>query len=305
VGVPLRVVKEDRPGLSHARRRGFDEARYGIISYVDDDNWLEKTWVRAAAELMEKHSNVGACGGQGEAVCEVTAPAWFNGLEGGYAVGQQAPKAGDVAWTRGFLWGAGLTVRREALAQLFNGGFCSALEDRSGRTLSSGGDSELCLAMRLAGWRLYYEPELRFKHFIPAGRLKWSYVRQLHRGFGQSKPVLDVYRKAHLAGHRKGNLRNHWTWQAMRILRSILSEHSRILKRFHLAMEGEREVLALENKIGSLVEVLNLRGELARIEGRVKCARWRSKLVGSAGNEYLISAHPLQSQQSVALPVGN
>src|SRR5689334_8418509 len=108
--VPLRVVKEERPGLSHARRRGFDEARYGIISYVDDDNWLESSWVRVAAELMEKHSNIGACGGQSEAVCEVPAPAWFNGLEGSYAVGHQAPKAGDVAWMRGFLWGAGLTV---------------------------------------------------------------------------------------------------------------------------------------------------------------------------------------------------
>src|SRR5262245_60915563 len=127
VPVPLRVVKEERPGLSHARRRGFDEAQYGIISYVDDDNWLAKTWVRVAAELMEKHSNLGACGGQSEAVCEVAAPAWFNETQCSYAVGQQAAKAGDIAWTRGFLWGAGLTVRREALAQLFDGGFRSAL----------------------------------------------------------------------------------------------------------------------------------------------------------------------------------
>jgi glycosyltransferase involved in cell wall biosynthesis len=291
VTVPLRVVKEERPGLSHARRRGFDEARYGIISYVDDDNWLEKTWVRVAAELMEKHPHVGACGGQSEAVCEVTAPAWFNEFEGNYAVGLQAPKPGDVAWTRGFLWGAGLTVRREALGQLFDGGFCSALEDRSGHTLSSGGDSELCLAMRLAGRKLYYEPEMRFKHFIPEGRLKWNYLRRLHRGFGRSKPVLGVYQKAHLAEQRDKRFRNHWTRQAMRILRSILSEHRHTLKRFHLPLEGEREVLALENKIGSLGELLNLRGKLALIEDRIKNAQWRIKLGGSASNECLTSAH--------------
>jgi glycosyltransferase involved in cell wall biosynthesis len=303
--VPLRVVKEVRPGLSHARRRGFDEARYGIISYVDDDNWLEKTWVRVAAELMEKHSNVGACGGQSEAMCEVVAPAWFSAVEGSYAVGQQAPKAGDIGWTRGFLWGAGLTVRREALAQLFDGGFCSALEDRSGQTLSSGGDSELCFAMRLAGWRLYYEPEMRFKHFIPEGRLNWNYVRRLHRGFGRSKPVLGVYGKAHLAQQRDKQFRNHWTWQAMRLLRSVLSEHSQTLKRFHLPLEGEREVLALENKIGQLVELLNLRGKLARIEKRIKNARWRRNPASSASNEYLTSAHSVRSQPAVALTVGN
>ncbi len=293
---PLRVTREERPGLSHARRRGFDEARCGIISYVDDDNWLEKTWVRVAAELMEKHSNVGASGGQSEAVCEVAAPVWFKDFEGSYAVGPQAPQAGDVAWTRGFLWGAGLTVRRDALAQLFNNGFCSALEDRSGQTLSSGGDTELCLAMRLAGWRLYYEPEMRFKHFIPEGRLRWDYLRRLHRGFGRSKPVLGVYQKAHLAEQRDRSFRNHWTRRAMRILRSILSEHRHTLKRFHLPLEGEREVLALENKIGSLVELLNLRGKLALIEDRIENAQWRSKLDRSASNECLTSARSLQPQ---------
>jgi hypothetical protein len=220
-------------------------------------------------------------------------------------VGQQAPKAGDVTWTRGFLWGAGLTVRREALAQLFDGGFCSALGDRNGQTLSSGGDSELCFAMRLAGWRLYYEPQMRFKHFIPEGRLKWNYVRRLHRGFGRSKPVLGVYGKAHLAEQRDKGFRNHWTWQAMRLLRSILSEHGRTLREFHLPLEGGREVLALENKIGQLVELLNLRGKLALIENRIKSAQWRSKSEGSASNEYLTSAHSLQSQQSIALTVGN
>lgn len=295
----LRVVSEERPGLSHARRRGFNEARYGIISYVDDDNWLEKTWVRVASELMERHSDVGACGGQSEAVCEVAAPAWFNEFEGSYAVGPQASKAGDVAWTRGFLWGAGLTVRREALAQLFDGGFCSALQDRSGHTLSSGGDSELCLAMRLAGWRLYYEPEMRFKHFIPEERLKWNYLRRLHRGFGRSKPVLGIYGKAHLAERRA---KNHWTRQATRILRSILSEHGHTLRRFHLPLEGEREVLALENKIGSLVELLSLRGRLTLIEERIKSAQWRSKSADGASNECLPFAPSLQPQ---VLQVGN
>jgi glycosyltransferase involved in cell wall biosynthesis len=301
--VPLRVTKEELPGLSHARRRGFSEARYGIISYVDDDNSLEATWVRVAAELMEKHPNLGACGGQSEAVCEAAPPGWFDAHKASYAVGQQAPKEGDVTATRGFLWGAGLTARREALAQLFDRGFFSVLEDRNGHILSSGGDSELCLALRLAGWRLYYEPALRFTHFIPAERLKWSYLRRLHRGFGRSKPVLELYRKEHFAEQRDKGFRKHWAWQAMRILRSILSEHRRTLKRFYLPLEGESEVLALENKIGRLVELLKLRSKLALIETQIRSAQWRGKPALSASN--LASAHGLQSQESVALPVGN
>jgi hypothetical protein len=154
--------------------------------------------------------------------------------------------------------------------------------------------------MRLAGWRLYYEPEMRFKHFIPEGRLKWNYLRRLHRGFGRSKPVLGIYGKAHL-GER--GAKNHWTRQAMRLLRSILSEHGRTLRRFHLPLEGEREVLALENKIGQLVELLNLRGKLAIIEERISGAHWRRKSATCVSTEHL--THSLQSQQSVALTVGN
>ena len=83
----------------------------------------------------------------------------------------------------------------------------------------------------------------------------------------------------------------------MRILRSILSEHSQTLKRFHLPLEGEREVLAIENKIGSLVELLNLRGKLALIGERIRSAQWRSKSGGGVSNEYLASEHSLQSQR--------
>ena len=303
--VPLRVVKEERRGLSCARRRGFEEARYEIISYVDDDNWLEPNWVRVAAEVMEKHASVGACGGQSEAVCEVAPPAWFDAQKGSYAVGAQAPKAGDVAWTRGFLWGAGLTVRREALAKLFDRGFCFALEDRSGRTLSSGGDSELCLALRLAGWRLYYEPEMRFKHFIPEGRLTWNYLRRLHRGFGRSKPVLELYRKAHLVEQRDEVFRKHWTWQVMRAVRSIIFEHGPTFGRFHLPSEGESEVLALESKIGRLIELLRLRGRLAELEEQIRSAKWRIKAGPSAMDGCLVSGYSLDSQQAVPTPVWN
>jgi glycosyltransferase involved in cell wall biosynthesis len=37
------VVQETRLGLSYARERAFDEARYDIISFIDDDNWVTPT----------------------------------------------------------------------------------------------------------------------------------------------------------------------------------------------------------------------------------------------------------------------
>ena len=75
-------------------------------------------------------------------------------------------------------------------------GFSAGLADRTGTSISSGGDSELCLALRLAGWRLSYDPRLRLRHYLPSSRLEWDYLRRLRRAFGASSVVLDAYRFA-------------------------------------------------------------------------------------------------------------
>ena len=38
----LRIVKEPMLGLSNARARGFQEARYEYMVLCDDDNWLDE-----------------------------------------------------------------------------------------------------------------------------------------------------------------------------------------------------------------------------------------------------------------------
>lgn len=42
----VRVVREDRPGLVHARNRGFDAATTDIIGRIDADTTLPETWVQ-------------------------------------------------------------------------------------------------------------------------------------------------------------------------------------------------------------------------------------------------------------------
>ena len=37
--VKLHVVHESQLGLSNARWRGFSQARYEVVSFIDDDNW--------------------------------------------------------------------------------------------------------------------------------------------------------------------------------------------------------------------------------------------------------------------------
>src|SRR5437016_2123314 len=66
----LSVLREPEPGLSHARRRGFDEAKYEIVCFIDDDNWVSTDWVETISRVMSEHPDVGACGGFAEAACD-------------------------------------------------------------------------------------------------------------------------------------------------------------------------------------------------------------------------------------------
>ena len=71
----LRVVSEPKLGLAFARARGIDEARGEIISFVDDDNWLCRTWVQTVCDVMRSHPEVAALGGIIEPAFETTRPA--------------------------------------------------------------------------------------------------------------------------------------------------------------------------------------------------------------------------------------
>src|SRR4051812_3506356 len=43
--IVLRVIDEPVPGLNNARKRGVEEAKYDIIIFCDDDNWLDKNFI--------------------------------------------------------------------------------------------------------------------------------------------------------------------------------------------------------------------------------------------------------------------
>ncbi len=190
---PLRVVSEPKAGLSNARHRAIMEAQYDIIGFIDDDNWVCDDWIQTASRTMSSHPEAGACGGPSEPVFESSPPEWFPRFSACYAVGDQASAEGDVTETRGWLWGAGLCLRRKALLQLFSDGFTPLLSDRKGKQLTSGGDNELCYALIMAGWRVWYNPSLKLSHFLPKERLTSDYLKRWFAGAGASSVLAGIY----------------------------------------------------------------------------------------------------------------
>ena len=173
----LRVVHEPKLGLSHARARAFDEARYEYMVLCDDDNWLSADYAALMFEIMETRAQVGAVGGYGMLVCEEEPPSRL--LLQAFPAGPQGAATGPAREMRVF--GAGCGIRYSAWRHLQGVGFSSLLTDRWGAALSSGGDYELCLALAILGYEIWYDERLKFIHCIGKERLQWSYFARYAR----------------------------------------------------------------------------------------------------------------------------
>jgi glycosyltransferase involved in cell wall biosynthesis len=274
----LRVVAESEPGLSHARIRGIREARYQVISFVDDDNWLSPTWIKRVHGIFAEHAEVGACGGRIEAVCEVPPPAWFQSVQGQYAVGQHYDATGDITNTAGtLLCGAGLSLRTAAVRILLEQGFVFMMSGRKGGRLTAGEDTELCFALRASGWKFWYDSELLLRHFIPETRLQWSYALALKRGIGGSSALFDLYLFALNGPPFSGypGWKKKWSFQLLKALGRFIQ----IALAHPLAClfkpKGSRWVLELESMKCRLSALMELRSRYQEVQEEIRQAAWR------------------------------
>lgn len=275
--VPYKILFQSVPGLSSARKMGLDNSQFEYVIFCDDDNRLDKNYVNLSFEIMEINKKIGALGGYSEAVADGILPEWFERYQQNYAVGPQSETCGDITWTQGSLWGAGIIMRRSALAELFSNGYQSLLSDRIKDRLASGGDIELCYALRLAGWKIWYEPGLKLKHYIKPERLNWKYLRQLNRGFGAQKVVFDAYLKVLEPESKNLNqsFKMKWHFQLIKLLSKFRSYGFRKLIRFHDPFVGDPEILRIEKSLGRLKELIKVRGRYdSRIQS-VRNATWR------------------------------
>lgn len=258
------MVEEPARGLSNARRRALMEARYDLVSFIDDDNWVRPDWAAVALGVLTNNPNIGACGGASEAAFESPPPEWFSRYQGNFAVGEQHSQPGDVTHLPNALWGAGLTLRKEAWIQSEQAGHRFTLSDRKGSSLTSGGDQELCFHFALSGWRLWYEPRLRLKHYMPAGRLEWRYLRRLLRGAGWSSPWLEPYREA--LGQRKYLS---WRQEVTHVVVALLRNPVRLARCCLSVGEGRHETAIHELLWGRLLGLVAGRAAIAQLRARL------------------------------------
>jgi glycosyltransferase involved in cell wall biosynthesis len=183
----LRVTIEPKQGLTQARLRGVLESRAPVVVFVDDDNLLTSDYLSNVLASFTAEPQLGAIGGRIDPVWEGgSPPLWMNEFFGLLALRDLGEKRITEALGSPPVYppcspvGAGMAVRREALATWIEAASTGlSASDRTGSSLTSGGDNDIVLHILRAGWKVGYEPKLRMQHIIPENRLDPSYLGRL------------------------------------------------------------------------------------------------------------------------------
>jgi glycosyltransferase involved in cell wall biosynthesis len=265
---PMRIVDEPTPGLSYARERGIATSQYDILVCLDDDNWLADDYLCLASEIMARTPDIGALGGRIDPAFEKEPPDWFFQMQSEYAVGPQSQLSGDITKGKCHLAGAGMVLRKTAFLELKEQGFDFILRGRTGSQLTSGEDTELCFALALSGYRIWYDDRLRLVHFIPATRLVLPFVYNLIRNNELSAPVIACYETAlreakPTAWHiYYSGLRKRSGWMTKSLMKFLLGRQQWIVCRFAL-LQWWQSLLNLSEALrvyrGHFSQILRLR----------------------------------------------
>ena len=262
--IPFQIVDESEPGLSYARKKGYDSSKYEYLLLVDDDNWLAPSYIQTVFDLFESLPDVGIVGGLGEPEFEVDPPKWFDEFAFCYALGEQATVKENETWAEAdLIYGAGLAMRMSAYQMLVDAGYKSILSDRKGGALISGGDTELCMAMRLGPYRLIYDNRLKFKHLMPKGRINWNYLKKLTLGFGRSTVKTQIYIH-YLLGHQLPNMNLRfplWLDRILNLAKEFPTHWKHALFGILTSKEGDHKYMAFLGWKGRMAELFELKDQ--------------------------------------------
>ena len=184
--LPVRLVAEARPGLSHARNRALTEQRGTHLIFIDDDVTVPPAWLLAYAEGFARYPQAAFFGGpivpdapavsaDNLAMVREVMPGVISALE---------PACGEIVLTQQSKlepWGANMAFRRStAEGHLFDAG----LGHRSGNPGGLGEDTAFIKALLAEGCTGVWLPQAHVTHHVSAARFSRRNISRYCREVG-------------------------------------------------------------------------------------------------------------------------
>lgn len=191
-----RHFREEKLGLTPARLRAIEEAQSNLLLFVDDDNILDKDYLRNALRIAASHPFLGVFGAATiEPEFELQPPPEFES----YLVMLALRREGKDVWSNDLEfrspkpYGAGLCVTRKTAEAFAYKTKCDGRRLRLGRKgsqLASCEDLDIAYAAVELGLGYGIFAALKLIHLISAARVDERYLLRLQSSMAESHTLL-------------------------------------------------------------------------------------------------------------------
>jgi glycosyltransferase involved in cell wall biosynthesis len=187
-GPEVRMVREEKLGISHARNRAVKEARGEYIIFIDDDETPDTGWLHAYEHMIQQE-HPDALGGRIDVMFEdADRPPWLSdellGFLGKLDHGTVQHQLTDSD-TPIFTGNCGFKKSIFDDAGLFNVDL-----GRRGGDNTGGEDTEMYRRLVEAGYSVWWTPSAVINHRIQVGKLSRRYFLDLHYREGRMAGLL-------------------------------------------------------------------------------------------------------------------
>ncbi|MDH3973178.1 MAG: glycosyltransferase [Deltaproteobacteria bacterium] len=171
-------VKEANQGLSHARNKGYMEARGKYVAYIDDDARAEARWAELIVEAFEIVTPAPvAVGGKILPWYDIPPPTWFSDSVEMRSWGEEKGFLKQPDAQFGFS-GSNMAINKSVLVK-YNG--FSADYGMLGIMMGFGEEAELFYRIYKEHPLFWYDPAVQVRHRVPAEKMTLYY--QIKRSF--------------------------------------------------------------------------------------------------------------------------
>lgn len=185
-GWQVRVIREEKLGLSNARNRAIAEADGDYVIFMDDDETADPDWL-CAYERLIRAQNPDAFGGRIRVLFEDTRPAWLKDELLGF-LGELNRSDEIIQLTDPYtsFHGGNFGIRKTVCDRV---GLFDDMLGRKGRDNTGGEEVDFYRRLLAAGFKVWWTPEAVIYHRIQAEKLTRGYFLDLHYRQGRVEAI--------------------------------------------------------------------------------------------------------------------